>query len=132
MLSELFLPHDVSKQLVERGFDEPCFSFYWKDGKLAHYHSNDFIAKDYTQKYLESNSQSDCLAPTYQQVCEWFRSQKHIHIQPEWAWVGENMSPTYFSRIIFLNTGKHTKVFEHSIDYNTALLNGIIEALKSI
>ena len=78
-----FVPYELSLDMKELGFDEPCFTFYPKEGKMGFdgkYHSikegyrnstvNDIWIKRYKKDF-------ECVAaPTFSQAFRWFR-EKH-------------------------------------------------------
>ena len=61
-----FAPYEPSLELKELEFDEPCFGFYYPNGKLIEMHTTGFPDD---RKYC-------VLAPLYQQAFRWFR-EKH-------------------------------------------------------
>lgn len=65
-MKHLFLPYELSLEIKNIGFDEPCF---------AHY-----INKEFIQSYAsKNNSIYDCIVPTFQQAIDWFREKHCIH-----------------------------------------------------
>jgi hypothetical protein len=61
-----FCTYEQALVLKELGFDEPCFGFYYPNGKLIQIHTIGF-----------PDDKKDCiLAPLYQQAFRWFR-EKH-------------------------------------------------------
>ena len=77
-----FVPYQESLELKSIGFDEPCFTFYPKEGKMGFdgkYHSikegyrnstvNDIWIKRYKKDF-------ECVAaPTFSQCFRWFRKK---------------------------------------------------------
>lgn len=75
-LQELFVPYELALKLKEKGFNEPCLSYYFDD-TLKH-----------PSELTTTESQDKCqyittigiLAPLYQQVVDWFRIKYTIDI----------------------------------------------------
>lgn len=60
-----FIPYEQALDLKELGFDEPCFGFYYPNGKLINIVTTGF-----------PDDKKDCVfAPLYQQVFRWFREK---------------------------------------------------------
>jgi hypothetical protein len=84
-MNKEFIPYKIALELKELGFDEPCFTFYPKEGKMGFdgkYHSikegyknstvNDIWIKRYKKDF-------ECVAaPTYSQCFRWFREKYDI------------------------------------------------------
>ena len=129
-----FVPHNIAQKLRDAGFDEPCMSFYWKDGELAGYCAKN-VSAGYTLEDMSQSSISDCLAPTYEQVCEWLRKKHHTHIQVEYSWKLGSMDTSYFPRLIKISgqgKGGGEKIFEYYDEYVLAQQKGIEEVLNRI
>ena len=86
-MKKLFVPYEIALKLKELGFNEECFGEYRQfDGDTP-----------YLQLYQDIDSCStddadycyttECLAPLYQQVIDWFR-EKEIKIieNPSFGW----------------------------------------------
>lgn len=85
-MKDLFCSYEQSLALKEIGFDEPCFTFYPKEGKMGFdgkYHSikegyrnstvNDIWIKKYKKDF-------ECIAaPLKQQVLRWFREEHGLY-----------------------------------------------------
>jgi hypothetical protein len=61
-MNKEFIPYEQALALKELGFDEPCFSYYTKEGLIKIYHQSD-IYPDFIP------------APLYQQAFRWFREK---------------------------------------------------------
>ena len=84
-LEKEFVPYEQALILKELGFDEPCFTFYPKEGKMGFdgkYHSikegyrnstvNDIWIKRYKKDF-------ECVAaPTFSQAFRWFRDKHNL------------------------------------------------------
>lgn len=76
-----FISKDLAIKLKEKGFDKPCFNAYNAHGcqylngwcEYLNERDTDFI-------YSYDLHDKDCLCPTIEQVLEWFREDKKIHI----------------------------------------------------
>ncbi len=78
-MKHLFVPYEtkIPTQLKEKGFNEPCFGDYrqWDGCKPwleIHQDTNPESTSNYTV---------ECLAPTYQQVVDWFQKVHNIDIR---------------------------------------------------
>ena len=79
-----FIPYVHALALKELGFDEPCFGFYYPNGKLIQIHTIGF-----------PDDKKDCiLAPLYQQAFRWFREKYglYYYILPEFYKNGINFN----------------------------------------
>ena len=64
-----FVPYEQALALKELGFDEPCFGFYYPNGKFIQIHTIGF-----------PNDKKNCiLAPLYQQAFRWFREKYKLY-----------------------------------------------------
>lgn len=128
-LSHLFVPYEIALKLKENGFDEICLMSYctgtkW-DGYVLRmgYHDN---GRDITF----DKSEYGIPAPTYQQVIDFFREKKSIHI-------AVSSTPVYNLKYGYQVsrgslTGGYTPDFETGQTYYGAFHKAIIEALKYI
>ena len=65
-----FVPYKPSLDMKELGFDEPCFGFYYSNGKFIQIHTIGF-----------PEDKKDCvLSPLYQQAFRWFRKKHGLHV----------------------------------------------------
>lgn len=84
-MKELFVSHEIALKLKELGFDEPCITFYPKEGKIGFdgkYHSiregykNSTVNAIWIKKY---QTNFECVtAPLYQQAFRWFRDKYNL------------------------------------------------------
>jgi hypothetical protein len=75
-----FLPHRESLELKELGFNEPCFRFFYSDGRISDNLANDIISKDYINTRINVYSElNSCSAPTFSQAFKWFREKYDLH-----------------------------------------------------
>ena len=104
-----FVSYEIALKLKELGFDEPCFTYYYKLSSNLRTH----LAIDirYAWTYLGTNKLEFTLAPLYQQVFRWFR-EKHdidISINTTYSKYNENTSKKYGgvidNKTVFINVG---------------------------
>ena len=76
-----FVDKQLATKLKEKGFDKPCLGFYnFIQDELQLYCSND---RDVTYKNLLTSMKNNKVnfdAPTTDQVLEWLRDDKNVHI----------------------------------------------------
>ncbi len=72
-IKDLFVSYEIAKQLKDKGFNEPC---------LAYWHSN---RMELTRLIGVNNigPEGEHPLPLHQQVIDWFRTEKNIHIVVE-------------------------------------------------
>src|SRR5690606_21849624 len=77
-MKHLFIPYEIALKLKEKGFDEPCLGWYTNDTgiELRRFDLRMSTCKNSDKTYCEGVT-----APLYQQVIDWFREKKNIHIQ---------------------------------------------------
>lgn len=72
MIQEAYCSYEVSKLLREKGFDEPCRSYFISDSDEYRKCTVDITSKNC--------SSGQVLRPTHQMACAWLREVHHIHI----------------------------------------------------
>jgi len=78
-MKNLFIPYKQASELKELGFDEPCIGYYTKTTeKLCRVGSSKYNV-DFETVTLKDIYHDYCLAPTFSQVLEWFRSKHDLH-----------------------------------------------------
>ena len=90
-MNKEFIPYEQALDLKELGFDEPCFTFYPKEGKMGFdgkYHSikegykNSTVNAIWIKRYKKD---FECVAaPLYQQVFRWFREKYDLQYNIIW------------------------------------------------
>ena len=72
-MKNLFVSYEIAILLKEKGFNEPCFAWYYlPEGNLMGLGSQEAL------KFKNKGSKKHfCSAPLYQQVVDWFR-EKHL------------------------------------------------------
>jgi hypothetical protein len=113
MMDKLFVNYEIAKQLKEKGFDEPCFGYYYPYyyTDRIHFEGSSGIVKSACDKNLALVK-----APLYQQVVDWFEEKHNIHISR--GWYDDNVTPP---RWIY-----HVEK-QYAPDFNTAIKNAIQE-----
>ncbi len=83
-MGDLFIPYELALTAKEKGFNEPCFSYFDIGCQLVFEKS-----VNHEQYYQQS-----CLAPLYQQIINWLNnmySEKQIPLS-ELVYTGSKMS----------------------------------------
>lgn len=75
-MEKQFVLYAVAKILKEKGFDEECFGYFDNKDHMLHYAFGIATFKSMTKE----TQAKQVLAPTYQQVIEWFRTKHKILI----------------------------------------------------
>ncbi len=128
-MNKEFIHYEEALALKELGFDEPCFGFYYPNGKLIQIHTIGF-----------PDDKKDCiLAPLYQQAIKWFREK--YRLQPsvnsfcfeEYSFVimGSRNEILYPIHHKLLNDGKKNPwEFDTYEEAELACLKKLIEIVK--
>ena len=74
MIKERYCSYEVAKLLKEKGFDEPCLSYFWSEDNNKEISYTDFL---FTNKQLYSGQ---TLRPTHQMAMDWLREVHNIFI----------------------------------------------------
>ena len=120
-----FIPYTLALELKELGFDEPCFTFYPKEGKMGFdgkYHSikdgyknstvNDIWIKKYGKNF-------ECVAaPTFSQAFRWFREKYGLHSYIEPVLVEKAISPIKYDYVI-LEVSHQDDLEYNNLPYHT-------------
>lgn len=77
-IKENYVSLKIAKLLKNKGFDEPCLSYFWEDedDNQINYQVS-YIDRPFTYKQLYSG---DILRPTHQMVLKWLREKYKIAI----------------------------------------------------
>ncbi len=126
-MKNLFIPYELAVIAKEKGFDEPCFGYFDIGCQL-----NIEKSKSHDQYYQQA-----CLAPTHQQIVDWFREKHGIHIQVDPFNAQKHkrdLNLTVYDFTLFLP--KHIKLEERAENnyetYYSALNKAIEESFKLI
>lgn len=74
MIKEAYCSFEISKLLKDKGFDEPCLSYFWTEDNGANI---DYCDRPFTNKQLYSGQ---ILRPTHQMAMSWLREVHGIYI----------------------------------------------------
>lgn len=78
-MKHLFVPYAIALLLKEKGFNEPCLTYWFTTNHdtTPQLREKDIMdLKGWTNGYLDSNT----IAPLYQQVVDWFREKHEIEV----------------------------------------------------
>lgn len=114
-MDKQFVPYDVALLLQEKGFNETCFGFYWKDTHGLVY-----------DNAIGNHHGTHISAPLYQQVIDWFRKTKDIQIEIR-LWAGFD-----WFYMLHVNGELQTWYSPSHYGYNDAMLYAIKESLTLI
>jgi hypothetical protein len=129
-----FVPYELSLELKQLGFDEPCFAYYSYDGDyilgidevrfdtISTYDQNSNLAED-------SNA---CSAPLYQQAFRWFRERYQLVHEIQFGsgkiWIRYG----YNSFVRALEVDSNNNEFYHTYEEaELACLQKLIEIVKT-
>lgn len=82
-----FVNFDIAKKLKEKGFNEPCFGWYYATPTCAFDHKENIVfnhselrGATYDELLLPANG-DNINAPTIEQVLKWLREKHATHIE---------------------------------------------------
>jgi hypothetical protein len=104
-----FIDKELSIKLKEKGFDKPCFG--WYDNKIIDNNKLYLNVKEGSYKdLLEYTNDFEWIidAPTIDQVLEWLREEKNIHINV-------NALPSICTN--YISTQGHRLLFDIRVSY---------------
>lgn len=122
-LKSLFLPYELAKIAKEKGFNEPCCAYYLKSDKSLNFSFN-----------ASNDEYTDCLAPLCQQIVDWFREEKDIHITNDVNLRMDGSLSGYLYRVYYQNS-KGLKSYDKTFscaDPSDVINKVIEEAFKLI
>jgi hypothetical protein len=81
-MKEQFVTYPIAKQLKKLGFDNDCFAYFNKDGKLVAVNKWDrnFGFHVISNKDITDLTSEIILAPLWQQVQRWLREKHNLHV----------------------------------------------------
>lgn len=91
MITEDYVSFETAKLLKEKGFDEPCLSFFWTEDTGS---DVEYCDRPFTNKQLYSGQ---ILRPTLQMAMKWLREMHNKHCD-----VGYDIDLEWFFQIIDL------------------------------
>ena len=74
IIKDDYVSLEIAKLLKEKGFNEPCLSYFWED---ENDNQIDYTDRPFTYKQLYSE---DILRPTHQMALKWLREKHKIAI----------------------------------------------------
>lgn len=103
-MNKLFVPYHLAVLAKEKGFDEPCLSYYW-ELELHDWWKNPC----YTTNSVQGKDEDCVAAPLYQQLVDFLREKYNISIELHWqqgteGWYfcyGYNAGKWYFPKGTF-------------------------------
>lgn len=80
MITEDYVSFETAKLLKEKGFDEPCLSYFWSEG----------IDTSYTETPFTQNNmyEGQILRPTLQMAMKWLREVHSLWCEISWEGKG--------------------------------------------
>ena len=79
-----FINKQLSIKFKEKGFDKPCFGYYFIEDKYENnLHKNITCGGDVKNCLRKLSDEKRIDAPTIEQVLEWLREDKDIHIKSD-------------------------------------------------
>lgn len=115
-MKHLFLPYELAVIAKEKGFDERCFTYYYK-GEIQ------------SISVLPFESEDKVIAPLYQQAIDWLEEKHRIFIMPYprdgWCYLIQGIDGT----ISCSGISKHGEKFESKKE---SIHKAIEEAFKLI
>ena len=76
-MNEDFIPFELAVKLKEKGFNEPCYGYYHRDGGNDSFE----LCGNGDRDFLNSKNQYRVAAPTISQVLKWLREEQKLHIE---------------------------------------------------
>ena len=76
-MNEDFAPFELAVKLKEKGFNEPCYGYYHRDGGNDSFE----LCGNGDRDFLNSKNQYRVAAPTISQVLKWLREKKKLHLE---------------------------------------------------
>ena len=129
-MNEDFAPFELAVKLREKGFDEPCYGYYHRDGGDDSFE----VCGNGDSDFLNSKNQYRVAAPTISQVLKWLREEKKIHIIVEIADSGwyYTLYPNVRWENGQLKSDKYIMSFKSKVSYEQAALVGIEYVLDNL
>lgn len=76
-MNEDFVTYELADKLKEKGFNEPCYGYYHRDGGDDSFE----VCGNGTCDFLNSKNIHRIAAPTISQVLKWLRKEKKIFLE---------------------------------------------------
>ena len=124
MIYESYCSYEISKLLKEKGFDEPCRSYFISDSDEYRKCTVDITSKNCISGQI--------LRPTHQMACAWLR-EKGIEIDAYLSHITEEFGKKtkhYVFSIVDLNTDKDYPEYSEDYHYYPTYEEAVEAALK--
>ena len=76
-MNEDFAPFELAVKLKEKGFNEPCYGYYHRDGGDDSFE----LCGNGDCDFLNSKNKHRIAAPTISQVLKWLRNTQNLHVE---------------------------------------------------
>lgn len=120
-MKNLFLPYELSILAKEKGFNEPCLTWYLSIGVLNEANRDLRLSNFNTDTFAVS-------APIYQQIIDWLREEHRIIVSVDVSPYTPSLNWGYV-KSVESKIGKWTNEQENPLPYYEALNKAIKEAL---
>lgn len=87
-MNEYFIPYELAVKLKGKGFDKPCFGWYYPaevcgfDYKTTIvFNTSEYRGCNYKDMLISHNDDKHIDAPTISQVLKWLREEKELYIE---------------------------------------------------
>lgn len=129
-MKDHFVTYEIALKLKEKGFDELCFAEYNSNDKYNEpwvYGSEGNVTEQYSNRAMIAH---DAAAPLWQQVVDWLREDKNIHVLFEYGLLKKYFVVLFHSIEEYLGDDKGD-IIEFST-FHEARKKGIEKALELI
>lgn len=86
-MNEDFVPYELAVKLKEKGFNEPCFGWYYPSEVCGFdykttivFNNSEYRGSNYKDMLVSHKDEKHIDAPTISQVLKWLRKEKEIDI----------------------------------------------------
>ncbi len=126
-MKKYFIPYELAKLLKEKGFKEPCLTYWWttKEDKTPQLRLRELDINGFI-----NHKEGNTTAPMYHQVIEWLREKHDVHVAASSFTIYNGIYGHQYVRGSKLSGGWSTHV--DSKTYHDALERAIREALEFI
>ena len=76
-MNDDFTPFELAVKLKEKGFNEPCYGYYHRDGGDDSFE----LCGNGDCDFLNSKNKHRIAAPTISQVLKWLRNTHNLHVE---------------------------------------------------
>lgn len=122
-MKHLFLNYSLSLLAKEKGFNEPCLTFWFKPNNISTARLAIINQRDLNEIDGFKTKGDNVAAPLYQQIIDWFREKHNINLIPS------ILPPKWYSFSVIRESKKYKT---QPLPYYQALDAAITEAFKLI